>query len=114
MKEQSILRKKCFPFFKRHLYENGKAETMPVVTGRLVCFLFKIAFVESPDFLSAFLDLISKIIFETLPTENIPQPLLVLFPMNSDSKMALQFLAFSVPKLPSPGADKFRLIINRF
>ena len=35
MKKQSLL-KKPFDFLKRHLYQNGRAESMPIVASRLV------------------------------------------------------------------------------
>ena len=35
MKKESILKKRFHPL-KRHLYQNGKAENMPVLAGRLV------------------------------------------------------------------------------
>ena len=36
MKKQSILKKKRFHLLKRNLYQNGKAENKPMVTGGLV------------------------------------------------------------------------------
>ena len=36
MKKKNILKKKTLSFFKRPLYQNVKAEKMPVVAGRLV------------------------------------------------------------------------------
>ena len=37
MMKQSI-KKKRFHLLKKHLYQNEKAQNMPVVAGRLVCF----------------------------------------------------------------------------
>ena len=40
-KLENMIKKQCFeketiPSFKKHLYQNGKAENMPVVAGRFV------------------------------------------------------------------------------
>ena len=34
--ERQLFREKKFSFFKNFLYKNGKAQNMPVITGRLV------------------------------------------------------------------------------
>ena len=49
MKKEIILKKKLLPF-KRHIYQNGKAENMPVVAGRLVIDILKKA-KSGPEFL---------------------------------------------------------------